>query len=188
MHAQWKSDWCIKCSISSLDCLSLKMEISYKIIYYMHTWDCTALPKIESTYNGCFTTSKCQSLSLDLNQEVPQNVFFEKKTVQTLYSFPVSPQDSFGRPEAAGSHCRCQSETVSLNWMMLKIKWMVVPREGLAIKDSGFPQNYSYLWKAVWTDTISGKKFWQHIIRDFHREINYIGSWNSEMSSEYRKG
>lgn len=60
---------------------------------------------------------------------------------------------------------------------------MVVLHEGLAIKDSDFSQNYSYLWKTVWTDTISGKKFWQHIIRDFHRGINYIGSWNSGMLS-----
>lgn len=122
------------------------------------------------------------------NVQVSYLVRLWKKLVKTLYSFPISPQGPFGRPEAAGSHCGCQSETVSLNWMMLKIKWMVVPHEGLAIKDLGFPQNYSYLWKAVWTDTISGKKFWQHIIRDFHREINCIGSWNSDMSREYRKG
>ena len=96
---------------------------------------------------------------------------WKKKIVQTLYSFPISPQGSFGSPEAAGSHCRYQNETVNLKWMMLKIKWMVVLHEGLAIKDSDFSQNYSYLWKTLWTDTISGKKFWQHIMRDFDREI-----------------
>lgn len=108
---------------------------------------------------------------------------WKKKIVQTLYSFPISLQGSFGSPEAAGSHCRYQNETVNLKWMMLKIKWMVVLHEGLAIKDSDFSQNYSYLWKTLWTDTISGKKFWQHIMRDFDREISYIGSWNSGMLS-----
>ena len=38
----------------------------------------------------------------------------KKKIVQTLYSFPVSPQGFFGSPEAAGSHCRYQNETVNL--------------------------------------------------------------------------
>lgn len=110
-----------------------------------------------------------------------------RKFIQTLYLLPIFSQDPLGY--------QMQLEAT----VDVRVRQLFEPSDTknkvsggatwrISHKELSLSWNYSYLWKAVWTDTISGKKFWQHIIRDFNRKINYIGSRNSGMSSEYRNG